>query len=154
MLYPAEQSTSIHFVGDANLGTVPFSDSGEITLDVNGKIDASVEGTVFTTWHHNGGTLPFGSNVGTLKKPLLRVSQSLETKRLNKIIDSGVYEVGLNVDAHTHFVSHLQCPVEYVELVYDIFLTDRITLTKDAVNLKYYGKNTLNCSVNHFFGSA
>ena len=149
-VYSAEQSTSISFVGGVNLETVPFSDSGEITLDVNGKVDTSLEETVFTVWHHNGGALPFGSKVGTLKKPLLHVSQSLETKKLNKIIDSGVYEVSLSVDAHSHFVSHLQCPIEYAEFVHNIFLSDTITLAKDFVHLAYYGKNTLSCSVEHF----
>ena len=147
----AEQSTVIQFVGGANFNTVPFRDLDEITLDVYGKTDASVDGTISTSWYHNGGELPLGSELGALKKSLQRISQSLEIMKLNQIVDSGVYEVDVNVDAYAHLVSHLQCPNAYAELVSNVFLADRITLDWDIVELKYYGRNTELLSCKHIY---
>ena len=119
---------------------LPFADSQNLSLTITGIVHTLIDETVSTAWYFNGAALRDGITIGSLKSPLLSISQTLEIENTN-ILDSGFYEVTLIIQPYTHLVSHLQCPTEYSDFVTDFVGIDNIVLARDVVQLVDSGEN-------------
>jgi len=128
--------THINFQG--NLAVLPFTANQNLTLSIAGKTHPGVDDTILSTWYHNGNSLPPGSKLESLKRPLLNVSQSL-TLENSSILDAGTYEVLLAIDSYTHFISHLRCHNNYYSFVRNTVRVNDAVLAQTKLELKYYG---------------
>ena len=128
--------THINFQG--NLGVLPFTATQNLTLSIAGKTHPGIDDAVLSTWYHNGHSLPLGSKLEPLKRPLLNISQSL-TLENSSILDAGTYEVLLAIDPYTHFTSHLGCHNNYYSFVSSTVRADDAVLAQTKLELKYYG---------------
>ena len=137
---PSDSGTQISFQG--NQAVVLFTAMQNLVLNITGKTHPGIDDTVITTWYRNGGSLPLGSRLGTLKKPHLNISQSL-TLENSSIFDEGTYEALLTIDPCTHFISHLHCHSNYYTFVASTVRADDIILAQATLQLKYYGRSML-----------
>ena len=140
ILIPAAPSntvgTQINF--QRSLAVLPFTAMQNLTLSITGKTHPGIDDTILSTWYRNGNSLPLGSKLEPLKRPLLNISQSLILKN-SSILDAGTYEVLLAIDPHTHFISHLGCHNNYYSFVDSTVGTDDAVLAQTKLVLKYYG---------------
>ena len=135
--------TQINFQG--SLAVLSFTASQNLTLSITGKTHPGVDDTILSTWYCNGNSLPPGSKLEPLKRPLLNVSQSL-TLENSSILDAGTYEVLLAIDPYTHLISHLGCHYNYYSFVDSTVRADDAVLAQTKLELKYYG---MLCVINH-----
>ena len=134
---PSDSGTKISFQG--NQAVVLFTALQSLVLSITGKTHPGIDDTVITTWYRNGGSLPLGSRLGSLKRPHLNISQSL-TLENSSILDEGTYDALLTVDPRTHFISHLGCHNNYYTFVDRTVRADDTILAQATLQLKYYGK--------------
>jgi len=109
-----------------------------LTLSIAGKTHPGIDDAILSTWYHNGHSLPLGSKLEPLKRPLLNVSQSL-TLENSSTLDAGTYEVLLAIDPRTHLISHLGCHNDYYSFVDSTVRADDAVLAQTKLELKYYG---------------
>jgi len=128
--------TQINFQG--NLAVLPFTATQNLTLSITGITHPGVDDTIRSTWYRNGNSLPLGSKLEPLKRPLLNISQSL-TLENSSILDAGTYEVLLAIDPRTHLISHLGCHNNYYSFVDSTVRADDTVLAQTKLELKYYG---------------
>ena len=107
--------TQINFRG--NLAVLPFTATQNLTLSITGKTDPGIDDTILSTWYLNGNSLPLGSKLEPLKRPLLNVSRTLSLEN-SSILDAGTYEVLLAIDTYTHTSS----------LILDVIITTILLL--------------------------
>ena len=128
--------TQINFRG--NLAVLPFTATQNLTLTITGKTHPGIDDTILSTWYRNGNSLPPGSKLEPLKRPLLNVSQSLALED-SSILDAGTYEVLLAIDPYTHLISHLGCDYNYYSFVDSTVRADDVVLAQTKLELNYYG---------------
>jgi len=128
--------THINFQG--NLAVLPFTATQNLTLSIAGITHLGIYDTILSTWYHNGNSLPLGSKLEPLKRPLWNISQTL-TLENSSILDAGTYEVLLAIDPYTHLISHLGCHNNYYSFVDSTVRADDAVLTQTKLELKYYG---------------
>ena len=133
---PVSNFGTINFQG--NLAVLSFTPTQNLTLSITGKTHPGVDDTIRSTWYRNGNSLPLGSKLESLKRPLLNVSQSL-TLENSSILDAGTYEVLLAIDPRTHLISHLGCHNNYYSFVGSAVRADDTVLAQTKLELKYYG---------------
>ena len=137
---PSDSGTQISFQG--NQAVVLFTALQNLVLSITGKTNHRIDDTVITTWYRNGGSLPSGYRLGSLKRPHLNISQSL-TLENSSILDEGTYDALLTIDPYTHFVSHLGCHSNYYTFVASTVGADDTVLAQAQLQLKYYGRSML-----------
>ena len=137
---PSDSGTQISFQG--NQAVVLFTAMQNLVLNITGKTHPGIDDNIVSTWYRNGGSLPLGSRLGSLKRPHLNISQSL-TLENSSILDEGTYDALLTIDPHTHIVSHLGCHTNYYTFVDRTVRADDTILAQAQLQLKYYGKSML-----------
>ena len=133
---PSDSGIQISF--QENQAIVPFTAMQNLTLNITGKTHPGIDDTVASAWYRNGGSLPSGSRLGTVKRPHFNISQSLTLENAS-IYDAGTYDALLTIDPRTHFVSHLGCPNNYYTFVASTVGADDTVLAQTKLQLKYYG---------------
>ena len=137
---PSDSGIQITFQG--NQAVVLFTALQDLSLNIIGKTNHRIDDTVISTWYRNGGSLPLGSRLGSLKRPQLNISQSL-TLENSSILDEGTYDALLTIDPYTHFISHLGCHSNYYTFVASTVRADDTILAQATLQLKYYGRSML-----------
>ena len=120
-----------------------------ISLTIQGKVHTSIDDAVSTRWYFNGGALRPGTTIGTLKRPLLSISQTMEIENAN-YLDLGFYEAALTINTYSHLVSHLECPLQYNTFVTNEIGISDIVLARDRIQIVQAGerKQRLNLYLN------
>ena len=137
---PSDSGTQISFQG--NQAVVLFTAMQNLVLNITGKTHPGIDDNIVITWYRNGGSLPLGSRLGSLKRPHLNISQSL-TLENSSILDEGTYDALLTTDPRTHFISHLGCHSNYYKFVDHTVRADDTVLAQATLQLKYYGRSML-----------
>ena len=133
---------------NASAAILPFAESDNITLTVNGTINLPISINVTTMrWTFNGQSVPSTFHANALQKHFPHVSQTVELNELG-IFNSGIFEAALVIYPATYFIDHLSCPFDYYSSVvkdygYTYIGVKSIVLSKSSISIQYYGKYTI-----------
>ena len=140
----AEESVRGYIKTDINGGSLSYTTSDGITINIRGNAPTTQQKWVSTSWYFNGlSSYPFGTYISSLLKLPTGVTQSLTIDNPTPL-HAGTYETLLQLNPSS-YLQQFRCPEEYPNFISSsyragvgVIILDQVTL-----DLKYYGGSPL-----------